>query len=87
MCNDGDDNNDDDDRDDDDDGDDDDMSLFRAHHHRHGISIFLFIYLSSIYLSIYLSGVTETVDLIPGGSEIPVDNSNLPEYLGTRLDY
>jgi len=32
-------------------------------------------------------GVTETVDLIPGGSEIPVDNSNLPEYLDAQLKY
>lgn len=32
-------------------------------------------------------GVTETVDLIPGGGEITVDNNNLPEYLDEQLKY
>jgi len=32
-------------------------------------------------------GVTETVDLIPDGSEITVDNKNLPEYLDAQLKY
>jgi len=32
-------------------------------------------------------GVTDTVDLIPGGSEIAVDNRNLPEYLDAQLKY
>lgn len=31
--------------------------------------------------------VTETVDLIPDGSEITVDNKNLPEYLDAQLKY
>lgn len=32
-------------------------------------------------------GVTETVDLIPGGSEITVDNDNLPQYLDEQCKY
>lgn len=32
-------------------------------------------------------GVTETVDLIPGGSEITVDNTNLPQYLEEQCKY
>ena len=32
-------------------------------------------------------GVTETVELVPGGSEMSVDNSNLPSYLEAQLCY
>lgn len=32
-------------------------------------------------------GVTETVDLIPNGGEVTVDNNNLPEYLDAQLKY
>ena len=35
----------------------------------------------------YFCAVTETVDLIPDGSEITVDNSNLPDYLDAQLKY
>ena len=31
--------------------------------------------------------VTETVDLVPDGSEITVDNKNLPDYLDAQLKY
>ena len=31
--------------------------------------------------------VPEMVDLIPGGSEITVDNKNLPDYLDAQLKY
>lgn len=32
-------------------------------------------------------GVTETVELVPGGSEMSVDNTNLPSYLEAQLCY
>jgi hypothetical protein len=32
-------------------------------------------------------GITDTVDLVPNGSEIVVDNSNLPMYLEAQLKY
>jgi E3 ubiquitin-protein ligase NEDD4 len=32
-------------------------------------------------------GVTESVELIPGGSDITVDNGNLPQYLDEQLKY
>jgi hypothetical protein len=32
-------------------------------------------------------GVTENVDLIPGGSDISVTNENLPDYLDAQLKY
>jgi len=88
-----------DDNDDDDDDDDDDNDDGSRLYDDDGEYVMIMIWASFeliiivteypyfYYLSINLSGVTETVDLIPGGSEIPVDNSNLPEYLGTIVDY
>lgn len=32
-------------------------------------------------------GVAETVELVPGGSDITVDNKNLPDYLDEQLKY
>jgi hypothetical protein len=31
--------------------------------------------------------VTETVDLVPNGGEVTVDNKNLPDYLDAQLKY
>jgi hypothetical protein len=33
------------------------------------------------------AGVTETVDLVPNGGEVTVDNKNLPDYLDAQLKY
>ena len=32
-------------------------------------------------------GITETVEIVPGGAELTVDNSNLPAYLEAQLRY
>ena len=32
-------------------------------------------------------GVTETVELVPGGSDMTVTNANLPKYLEAQLRY
>jgi hypothetical protein len=46
---------------------------------------------SMLYLEFVVTedhlGVTETVELVPGGAERSVDNNNLPEYLDAQLRY
>jgi hypothetical protein len=46
---------------------------------------------SMLYLEFVVTedhlGVTETVELVPGGDERSVDNNNLPEYLDAQLRY